>query len=69
MSSSSHHHGTPKSILAANEHHHNHLALGDPTPSSTVSLDPTKGLKLMLLDITCGSISGLVNHCVGHPIE
>ena len=48
---------------------HNHLALCDETMMGTINLEPSKGFKFMLLDIICGSISGIVNHCVGHPIE
>ncbi len=50
-------------------HHHHHLALADETMSATINFEPPKGFKFMLLDILCGSISGIVNHCVGHPIE
>jgi len=48
---------------------HNHLALCDETMTATINLEPSKGFKFMLLDIICGSISGIVNHCIGHPIE
>ena len=48
---------------------HNHLALCDETMAATINLEPSKGFKFMLLDILCGSISGIVNHCIGHPIE
>ncbi len=53
----------------ASVHHHHHLALADETMSATINFEPPKGFKFMLLDILCGSISGIVNHCVGHPIE
>jgi hypothetical protein len=48
---------------------HNHLALCDETMAGTINLESSKGFKFMLLDILCGSISGIVNHCIGHPIE
>ncbi len=61
-------------LFERNAHHHQHLPLADSTSLTTVSLDSAQtlargGAKMMLLDIACGSISGLVNHCVGHPIE
>lgn len=58
------------SLVAQHLHSHDHLSLSDETNAVTLSITPppTEG-KLLLLDIACGSISGLVNLCVGHPIE
>lgn len=68
-SRSTSHTGEGSEIGLVNVHHHNHLALTDETMSATINFDAPKGFKFMLLDILCGSISGIVNHCVGHPIE
>ena len=48
---------------------HEHFALADPTSSPVIELQGVKGAKIMLIDIACGSISGIVNHSIGHPIE
>ena len=58
------------SVQPTPQHHHSqHLALVDTSPGEVVSFEAPMGMRHMALDIVCGSISGVVNHIVGHPIE